>query len=314
MADVLLPLNTGAKIPALGLGTWQSEPGQVKNAVLHALKVGYRHIDCAYIYSNESEVGEAFQEAFAAGIVKRKDLFVTTKLWCTFHNKVPEGLDISLKRLGLDYVDLYLMHWPVPMNPNGNHPNAPRHEDGSRDLLSNWSHLNTWAELSKLPITGKVRAIGICNYSVKFLKELLDSNPSIVPAANQIENHPFLPQNDVIEFCKSKGIHVTAYSPLGTSGAPLMQEDAVQEVANKRGVSAGCVLLSFHLARGSSVIPKSVTPSRIEENMKIVLLDESDLANLEGITKSKPVQRFVCPDFSIDLAFPDKSSSVKANA
>ena len=206
------------------------------------------------------------------------------------------------------------MHWPVPMSPNGNPPNAPRHEDGSRDLLTNWSHLKTWAELSKLPATGKVRAIGVCNYSVKTLKELLDSNPSIVPAANQIENHPFLPQNDVIEFCKSKGIHVTAYSPLGTSGAPLMQEDAVKEVADKRGVSAGCVLLSFHVARGCSVIPKSVTPSRIQENMKVVSLDGKDVATLEGITKSKPIQRFICPDFGVDLGFPDKSSSVKANA
>lgn len=126
MATTLLPLNTGATIPALGLGTWQSEPGQVKAAVLHAIKHGYKHIDCAYIYGNESEVGEALKEAFEQGLVKREDLFITTKLWCTFHSRAQENLDISLKNLGLDYVDLYLMHWPVPMNPNGNHPNIPK--------------------------------------------------------------------------------------------------------------------------------------------------------------------------------------------
>jgi glycerol 2-dehydrogenase (NADP+) len=114
-----LPLNNGTGIPAIGLGTWQSPPGEVKKAVLHALKSGYRHIDCAYCYQNEGEVGEAFQEAFDSGIVKREDLFVTTKLWCTFHTRAEQCLDESLKNLRLDYVDLFLMHWPIPMNPKG---------------------------------------------------------------------------------------------------------------------------------------------------------------------------------------------------
>lgn len=140
MTETYLPLNTGAKIPALGLGTWQSAPGEVTKAVLHALKSGYRHIDAAYVYGknakrdvrsvsrrltrfrdtgNEDEVGEALKEAFSTGIVKREDIFVTTKLWCTYHSRPEENLDLSLKSLGLDYVDLYLMHWPCPMNPKG---------------------------------------------------------------------------------------------------------------------------------------------------------------------------------------------------
>jgi glycerol 2-dehydrogenase (NADP+) len=114
-----LPLNTGGTIPALGLGTWQSRPGEVSKAVSHAIQAGYRHIDCAYVYGNEAEVGEGLKEALKDGKVRRDELFITTKLWCTFHSKVEENLDISLKRLGLEYVDLYLMHWPVPMNPNG---------------------------------------------------------------------------------------------------------------------------------------------------------------------------------------------------
>jgi glycerol 2-dehydrogenase (NADP+) len=114
-----IPLNTGATIPALGLGTWQSAPGEVKKAVVHAIEAGYRHIDCAFCYQNEDEVGEALKDVLERGVVKREELFITTKLWCTFHTRVEEGLQKSLSALGLEYVDLYLMHWPVPMNPKG---------------------------------------------------------------------------------------------------------------------------------------------------------------------------------------------------
>jgi glycerol 2-dehydrogenase (NADP+) len=117
-----IPLNTGATIPALGLGTWQSAPGEVKAAVVHAIEAGYRHIDCALCYQNEDEVGAALKDVVARGVVKREELFVTSKLWCTFHTRVEEGLEKSLEALGLDYVDLYLMHWPVPMNPKGMNP------------------------------------------------------------------------------------------------------------------------------------------------------------------------------------------------
>ncbi|KAJ9664919.1 H/ACA snoRNP pseudouridylase subunit [Coniosporium apollinis] len=299
-----LPLNTGASIPALGLGTWQSAPGEVKKAVSHAISVGYRHIDCAYVYGNEDEVGEGLREAFASG-VKREDLFITTKLWCTFHSRAEEGLDLSLKALGLDYVDLYLMHWPCPMNPNGNDPKFPKLPDGSRDLDKSWSHVDTWKAMEKLPSTGKVKAIGVANYSVKYLEELLP-HASVTPAVNQIENHPYLPQQEIVDFCKSKGIHITAYSPLGSTGSPLFKEEGVQEVAKKHNVSVGCVLLSYHIARGSSVLAKSVTPSRIEENKNIIKLDSSDMESLESIHKKKGVTRFVYPAFGVDFGFPDK--------
>ncbi|KAK0661963.1 D-galacturonate reductase [Lasiodiplodia hormozganensis] len=301
-----LPLNTGATIPALGLGTWQSEPGQVKAAVTHALKSGYRHIDCAYMYGNEGEVGEALKEAFAAGIVKREDVFITTKLWCTFHSRVEENLDESLRRLGLDYVDLYLMHWPVPMNPKGNHPTIPKLPDGSRDLDKSWSFLQTWKLLEELPAKGKAKAIGVANFSVPFLEALLKV-AKIVPAANQIENHPYLPQQEIVDFCKAKGIHITAYSPLGSTGSPLFKEEGVQELAKKYNVGPGNILLSYHVARGSSVLAKSVTPSRIDENKNIVQLSAEDLQALENIHKVKGVTRFVYPAFGVNLRFPDRS-------
>ncbi|PVH77751.1 Aldo/keto reductase [Cadophora sp. DSE1049] len=309
MADTKFKLNTGAEIPALGLGTWQSGPGEVKKAVSYALSVGYKHIDCAYCYGNEDEVGEGLKEAFANG-VKREDIFVTTKLWSTYHSRVEQNLDMSLKSLGLDYVDLYLMHWPVAMNPNGNHEKFPKHPDGSRDLVTDWKHTQTWKAMEKLVATGKVKAIGVANYSVKYLEELLPE-ATIVPAVNQIENHPSLPQQEIVDFCKEKNIHITAYSPLGSSGSPMMKEKPILEVAEKRGVTPASVLLSYHVARGSSVLAKSVNPERIKANMEIVKLDAADMKILDdyatGLTKSGKVVRYVYPAFGVDFGFPDKS-------
>jgi len=299
-----LHLNTGATIPALGLGTWQSKHGEVKNAVAHALKSGYKHVDCAYVYGNEAEVGEGLKEGFKSGI-EREELFITTKLWCTYHSRVEENLDISLKRLGLEYVDLYLMHWPVPMNPKGNDPNFPKLPDGSRDLDKSWTYIQTWKEMEKLLKTGKVKAIGVANFSIPYLEKLL-SEAEVVPAANQIENHPYLPQQEIVDFCNEKGIHTTAYSPLGSTGSPLFNEEGVQEVAKKHGVGPGTVLLSYHLARNSSVLAKSVTLSRIEENKKLISLDAEDMEALENISKTKGLTRFVFPAFGVDLGFPDK--------
>ncbi|TVY51606.1 D-galacturonate reductase [Lachnellula cervina] len=313
VSDTVFPLNTGASIPALGLGTagtWQSAPGEVKTAVSYALKAGYKHIDCAYCYGNEDEVGEGLREAFAAG-VKREDVFITTKLWCTYHSRVEENLDMSLKDLGVDYVDLYLMHWPCPMNPNGNDPKFPKHADGSRDLDKSWTHIQTWLEMEKLVKTGKVKAIGVANYSVRYLEELLP-HATIIPAVNQIENHPSLPQQDIADFCKGKGIHITAYSPLGSTGGPLMESAAVKEVASKRKASPAAVLLSYHLARGSSVLAKSVNPERIKVNAEsLIHLDEGDMDILNKysaqLQKEGKLVRYVYPTFGVNFGFPDKS-------
>ncbi|EHK97518.1 putative protein GCY [Glarea lozoyensis 74030] len=301
MATKTFKLNTGAEIPALGLGTWQSAAGEVENAVGYALSVGYRHIDAAYCYGNEDEVGEGLRTAFDSGI-ERKDIFVTTKLWCTYHSRVEEALNKSLKSLGLDYVDLYLVHWPVAMNPNGNHDKFPKHEDGSRDLIKDWSHVQTWKAMEKLVATGKVKAIGVCNYSVKYLEQLL-KEASIVPAVNQIENHPSLPQQEVVDFCKEKGIHVTAYSPLGSTGSPMFEAAPIVEVAKKRGVTPA-------IARGSSVLAKSVNSERIKANMELIDLDTEDMKTLnayaDGLEKSGKVVRYVYPAFGVNFGFKDK--------
>ncbi|KAL4807167.1 NADP-dependent oxidoreductase domain-containing protein [Aspergillus unguis] len=311
LADTRFRLNTGAEIPALGLGTWQSAPGEVSAAVYHALKSGYRHIDAAQCYGNETEVGEGINKALSEGIVKRNEIFVTTKLWCTYHSRVPEALNLSLKKLGLDYVDLYLVHWPLAMNPNGNHELFPKHPDGSRDLVLSHSHVTTWKNMEDLITNNpdKVKAIGVSNYSVKYLEELLPQ-VKIVPAVNQIENHPALPQQEIVDLCKEKGILITAYSPLGSTGSPLFKEKAIVAVAEKRGVTPATVLLSWHLARGSSVLAKSVTPSRIEDNRKLVKLDQEDV-DLIGkysaeLAAKNGFQRYVYPPFGVNFGFPDK--------
>ncbi|KAK3703943.1 hypothetical protein LTR37_014161 [Vermiconidia calcicola] len=297
-------LNTGSKIPAVALGTWQSQPGRVKSAVAHALNVGYRHVDCAFVYGNENEVGQGLAEAFKAGI-KREDVFVTSKLWNTFHRDPEKCLDETLRRLGLDYVDLYLIHWPVPMNPNGNDPLFPKHPDGSRDLDTDIAHWETWTNMEKLLTTGKTSAVGVSNYSVKYLEELL-SHCDVVPAVNQIENHPYLPQKDIHDFCKAKGILVEAYSPLGSTDSPLFEEPAVKALANQYHVGAGTILISYQVSRGHVALPKSVTPGRIEENLRLIQLGDDDLKALDSIHESRGTKRFVYPPFGVDLGFADK--------
>ncbi|KAL4987286.1 NADP-dependent oxidoreductase domain-containing protein [Aspergillus falconensis] len=312
LADTTYKLNTGAEIPALGLGTWQSAPGEVSAAVYHALKVGYRHIDAAQCYGNEAEVGEGIKRALSEGIVKRSEIFVTTKLWCTYHTRIQQALDLSLSKLGLNYVDLYLVHWPLAMNPNGNHELFPKLPDGSRDLVREHSHVTTWKGMEELITNNpdKVKAIGVSNYSKRYLEELLPQ-VKIVPAVNQIENHPALPQQEIVDLCKEKGILITAYSPLGSTGSPLFKADAIVAVAERRGVTPASVLLSWHLARGSSVLAKSVTPSRIEENRKLVKLEPEDVELIgkysAELAATNGFQRYVYPPFGVDFGFPDKS-------
>jgi len=274
------------------------------------------------VYGNETEVGEGIKEAIDAGIVKREDLFVTTKLWCTYHTRVDEGLNQSLSNLRLAYVDLYLMHWPVPMNPQGknihnkkllltntkgNHPNLPTLPDGKRDLDNSLTFVDTWQNMENVykASSDKVRAIGVANFSVPYLEKLLAS-ANITPAANQIENHPYLPQQEIVDFCKSKKIHITAYSPLGSTGSPLFKEESIMSLAKEKGVSVGCILLSYHVARGNSVLAKSVTKSRIDENMKLIDLDDKDMEKLKKLTEGGKVTRFVYPAFGVNLGFADK--------
>ncbi|GAA5898854.1 hypothetical protein JCM8208_005412 [Rhodotorula glutinis] len=292
-------LSHGGSIPAVGLGTWQSKPGEVEHAVEVALKNGYRHIDGAFVYRNEPEVGQGLK---ASG-VPREDVFLTSKLWCTFHRDVEGAVKKSLANFGTEYLDLYLIHWPVPLNPNGNDPLFPKLEDGSRDKDTEWSINDTWKQMEAVLEQGLVKAIGVSNFSQKMMEKLL-TTAEVVPAVNQVELHPYLPQHDLIAYLKSKDIVPQAYSPLGSTDSPLLKDEEIQQIADKHGVSVGTVLISYQVNRGVVVLPKSVTEKRIVDNLRLVKLDDGDMETLNSLHKTKG-KRFIKPDWNVDLGFVD---------
>jgi glycerol 2-dehydrogenase (NADP+) len=305
MTSLSYTLNTGAKIPAIGLGTWQSPPGAVAAAVEYAIaEAGVRHVDGAFAYRNEEEVGQGIAKAIASGKVKREDIFVTTKVFTTYHNRVEESINESLQNLGLDYVDLLLIHWPVGLNPNGNHLLLPTRPDGTRDVDPTFSVANTWKQFEQVYASGKARAIGVSNFSVPFLNELL-AEAKVVPAVNQIECHPLLPQLEVYELCKEKGILIEAYSPFGSTGGPLFTNKTVVELAEKYKVTPNTILISYHTSAGRVVLPKSVTPSRILDNTTVVELTAEDIKAIDNVHVVEGKKRFGMPPWGVDLKFPD---------
>lgn len=288
-------LTNGDQWDAIGLGTWKSKPGEVKQAILEALKVGYRHIDCAHIYMNEKEIGEAFDQAFREGIVKREDLWVTSKLWNNAHKKedVIPALNTTLKNLQLNYLDLYIIHWPVVNKPNV--LNAVTANDYLS--LEEVPIIKTWEGMEEAKKMGLTKHIGVSNFSVKKLDDLYEKANKYKPEVNQIELHPYLQQDDMLEYCSSKNILITGYSPLGSGDRSdrmkkedepsLLENPVIKEIAKKHGASAGQILIAWHLHRGNTVIPKSTNPARIKENFlaQHINLSDNELAEIKQLDK-----------------------------
>ena len=289
-------LSDGTEMPALGLGTWKSEPEQVYRAVRYALEVGYRHIDCAAIYENEEHVGRALQDGFTAGDANREDVWVTSKLWNDAHLRrdVRPAAETSLRKLKLDYLDLYLVHWPVALVPG---VQLPR---GAQDFLTleDAPLEATWEAMLGLRDSGIARQTGVSNFSKGQILRVRDATGH-APAVNQIELHPYLQQQRLVDACTDLGVAVTAYAPLGSpdSAALFGRDDdvlltlhpAVVGIAEARGATPGQVLLAWAVARGTSVIPKSANPKRIAENLGAldVTLTETDMAALAELDRHR---------------------------
>ncbi|KAJ3043314.1 hypothetical protein HDV00_005317 [Rhizophlyctis rosea] len=275
-------INTGAQFPAIGLGTWQSKPGEVRQAVRTAIEAGYKHIDGAWIYGNEKEIGDELQELFKEGKIKREELFYTSKLWNTFHRPedVQKGVDETLKNTQLGYVDLLLIHWPLAWKAGED--KFPKEND-KWVFEEGVKFIDTWRALEKIVESGKARAIGLSNFSQPQVEEIL-KEAKIKPAVLQVEIHPWLPQGALVKFLHDNQIVPTAYSPFAT-GKGVLEDPTVVEVAKSVNKPAGNVILSWLVSKGVQVIPKSVTPERIRSNFELFDLPADAIKKLDGITK-----------------------------
>lgn len=285
-------LPSGDKIPSVALGVWRADPGHVGEAVKTALKAGYRHIDGAWIYGNEVEVGKAIRESG----VPRKDIWITSKLWNSFHapQDVEPVLDESLTRLGLDYLDLYLIHWPVAFKKG-------QGQTVDYDLTENPYH--TWQKLEEMVQKGKIRNIGVSNFSVRRLQNLTANPLKYPPAVNQVELSYWNPQPDLLKWAKENGLLLEAYSPLGGQDKvkETLQVPEVEDIAKELGITPAQVIISWHVQRGTVVLPKSVTPLRIVENLHIYPLPQEAFAKLEKAAVLHKPQRSVDPNWGVDV-------------
>ncbi|KAH3743551.1 aldo/keto reductase [Pelomyxa schiedti] len=284
--SVGMSLMSGDVMPRLGVGTWAPaySPGVIRDVVLHAvLNCGYRHVDCAGFYGTEREVGEALKEAFAKGI-RRQDIWVTSKLWCTFHapEDVRPAFMRTLEDLGLDYIDLYLIHWPVSLRKN--HALPPRADD----FLPPVPAIQTWKEMEKLVDGNLVKNLGVSNFtSVKIEKLWMEAR--IKPSVVQVEMHPLCQQAKLREYCSLRRICLTAYSPLGGNDHPtrpsmpnVLQNATLNRIAGKYNKTTAQVALRWGLQMGATIIPKTTNLQRMAENSKILdfCLDSDDLASI----------------------------------
>ena len=270
-----ITLNNDVLIPQLGLGVWQAKDGaEVETAVKSAIDAGYRLIDTAAIYGNEAGVGDGIR---ASG-VSREDLFITTKVWNADqgYNTTLKAFDHSLQLLGLDYVDMYLIHWPMPAK------NA---------------YKETWRAMEELYAQGRVKVIGVCNFQISHLQDLM-SVAKVKPAVNQVELHPYFPQTELRKFCQDNKIAIESWSPIGGSGgagskyatdAPLLDQPVLRSIGDKYGKSPAQVVIRWHIQNGLIVIPKSVHPERIKENIDVFdfELSDDDMASIDGLENGK---------------------------
>ncbi|KAM7534509.1 hypothetical protein Aperf_G00000117206 [Anoplocephala perfoliata] len=307
-----LTLNNGRRIPQLAFGTFDAQKEDVVKAVGHAIDTGFRHIDSAMFFDNEQEVGQAIAAGLKRNNLKREDLFITSKLWCDKHapEDVRKACQLSIKNLGVKYLDLYLMHWPMSFHLK---------EDAEFDftdpdtlVYESYKLEDTWKAMEKLVSDGLVRSIGVSNFNKRQIEDII-AHGSIVPAVNQIEVNLHWLNTKLIDFCQSKGLQVEAYSPFGFPGftqkrqaKPLLEQSSVVQIAKKHNKTAAQVLLRHAIQRNLVVITKSVNPERITSNFNVfdfVLTSaEMDKLNKAGMNR----RNFDIPAFAQHPEYPFK--------
>ncbi|KAK5846481.1 NADPH-dependent aldo-keto reductase, chloroplastic [Gossypium arboreum] len=283
-------LNCGITIPVIGLGTYSSHNDRVttEKAVHSALKMGYRHFDTAKIYGSEGAVGNALRMAIEDQIIPREDVFLTSKLWSGDHHDPVSALKRTLRNLGMEYIDMYLVHWPIKLKPWACNA-VPKEEDFEKQLDME----TTWEGMQKCLDLGLCRCIGVSNFSTKKIEHLLDF-ASVPPAVNQVEMHPMWRQRKLREICGKHDIHVSGYSPLGGPGnawgsTAVVKNPLINSIALKYKATPAQVALKWGLTRGASVIVKSFNPDRLRENMGSLdlKLDDEDLIEIEQLEERK---------------------------
>jgi len=282
------------QIPSIGLGTWKVHPESAGAAVVEAVRMGYRHIDCASTYGNEKQIGKALGHLIRQGVARRDELWITSKLPNTAHaaEAVLPAVEKSLGDLGLDYLDAYLVHWPIALREGVWIPRKAEHLVS----LDEQPLDETWSAMEQLVDRGLVRQIGVSNFSILKLEQI-SSSCRIHPAINQVELHPYLQQREMLHYCKKKGIQLVAYSPLGSGDRPkplkrrdepvLLNDPLIGEIAAAHGVAASQVLLGWALQRGTIAIAKSVNPERLKSNLNAdqLILSDEEMIQMETLDR-----------------------------
>ncbi|KAH9871654.1 Glycerol 2-dehydrogenase (NADP(+)) [Plenodomus biglobosus] len=317
-------LSNGVTIPAVGFGTFANEGavGETYAAVTHALQTGYRHLDCAWFYQNEHEVGDAVRDFLAkTPSVSRSDLFICTKVWNHLHEpeEVQWSFESSLKKLGLDYIDLFLVHWPIAAERDDQY--MPKLGADGKYIIKKELTENpepTWRAMEKIYKSGKAKAIGVSNWTIPGLKKLM-AFAEVKPMLNQIEIHPFLPNTELVKYCQDNGILPAAYSPLGSqnqipsTGEKVRTNAKLNEVAKRSGYDLAQVLLAWGLQRGYVVLPKSSTPKRIESNFQIPELSKEDFEAVEEVARGRHTRFVNMKDvFGYDVWPEESNGELKA--
>lgn len=314
-----LALNTGTNLPAIGLGTWKISKEKTQETITKAIELGYRHFDCALEYGNQEAVGDALRDAMENKQMGRGEFFVTSKLWNTHHKRhaVFEEMECTLRQLKLHHVDLWLMHWPLAFRAK-NHSRRGSDIESTKDIRGNVqcddvSITETWAAMEAMHRDGKACAIGVSNFTLPMMEQLL-ATCQIRPAVLQIELHPYLQQNELVDFCKEKGILVIAYSPLGSQmhgDIDVLDDPVIQQIAKEHKIAPSQVVLKWLLQRHISVVPKAEDPEHMRINSQIFdfELTDADVRKIESLDRNL---RFISPKLMWGLPiFPDETGNVE---